>query len=1279
MAAKLTGVPNCSEAESDNTSAAGFAGHLGASENTNETIVLQPEESNAQRPSAGVGVCQNDEPDRWQTAIVSPKPLLCSIAADTDGQETVCPGRKNVAEVPFTQPSFTKKTFSSGIWRKTVLPSNESNNQKKAAQFQGSPISFRNAEAPSSVPLSSCEGCPSAYVGRLAQPSSAYLFAGGATKQPDNSIAWLQTGDEQAVTHESGSTGSVPEMQTADFPQMPSNPGTQCGAESVVRRGDTTKQESSAEARRALSIQFQGRDTGVRHVMRESPGGASRLSLTENRGISSNVDRRGIPSCLPDTYNNRAELRQDCCSLFVERPYDGGDPPQSFFIYGHRLFSNTPSTSECISTVSHHNVGKNFLPSSSCSYSAPCNTNGCSYSKRENAKAPSSHRNTEAGAGQQHRIWLRRIRGTPFSVCENCGTPFDTRPQVDGRSVSHSGNCGRDPSRAGEDMHRQPTKGSNEQEHEHEKQPDSKRGISSPLADLCSALGEGTDSQGLTPVQDRDTNTCSRESCTSTRSSADTLVEHIDGLAANTPSDTERSGKRKRSVSEVGSRCDLSGTGASSFEEVRTTSAASASNTNTCLLPLGERTSEAQKGPVSGCCLINSRRPTVEKRGCLQSSYTCRRDRRKCPFHGSSARSDSDDDDDGSPPCRCYSLHRTESLFPTSKENSNDGGDSHRIAKDLGSNGEDGMCSCSSALESLKGVTWGWGFQSSPKASLNYYFGELKSGLAVPMSQLPATMTCAIIANVPVAAALHGAWITGLITAVFGGSPLSVTTVTSSLAVTLAKVTRTKCDEVTNVCHEEGLEFIFPALVLAGFCCFLLGLLRLSRFSQFVPSATIVGYLNAVAILNVRAQVETFRFDPVTSTGYEWIWVLLMIIVVFGVMCCWEKIPHIMLNRFIPSSVLAIALSSFIEFVFVRRIAHMQTKTVASLSSMTEGDIWPKPFFLTPENIKPLSFYLQPSNLLTMLELTLALVMVNYISTLITVDMMSDKVGTMRSEPDQHLVSVGAANTVACFLGALPGSTAPSPSLLNLKVGGKGRESSVFCALVNLALVAASTYLLDYVPLGGLAGIIMYTAYHAFQWSAVAAMFASFLPARLRQKHSFLQRKICRSDAFVMLLTTIIAISADIGTAILSGVCISACVFAWKNGSRLSITSRVDPESGIKYYRVKGPIFFLTKRKLLRSFDIERDPPSVVFELTGDACQLFDFGAMETLDTIVARYRKKNKRVRVVGMQRGDKKMIVKAGRMFEFAQIDIVERAIDEGDGPNTIPPIADMMKLPC
>ncbi|PFH36054.1 inorganic anion transporter, sulfate permease (SulP) family protein [Besnoitia besnoiti] len=637
------------------------------------------------------------------------------------------------------------------------------------------------------------------------------------------------------------------------------------------------------------------------------------------------------------------------------------------------------------------------------------------------------------------------------------------------------------------------------------------------------------------------------------------------------------------------------------------------------------------------------------------------------------------EDGDGLTPRHCSSFRHTELSFPHFTGPDSEKERSHHSGDHSSQNEEEGPCSCSSALESLKGFTWGWGCQRRPAATFKYYFGELKCGLAVPMSQLPATMTCAIVANVPVGAALNGAWITGLISAVFGGSPLSITTVTSSLAVTLAKVTRTTCDESTNVCHEEGLEFIFPALILSGLCCLLLGLLRLSRFSQFVPSATIVGYLNAVAILNVRAQVETFRFDPVTSTGYEWLWVLFMIIVVFGVMFSWEKIPHIRLNRLIPSSVFAIGLSSFIEFVLVRRVCSMQTKTVASLSAKGGDDLWPKPFFLKQENIKPLAFYMQPSNLVTTLELTLALVMVNYISTLITVDMMSDKAGNMPTQPDQHLVSVGAANTVACFLGALPGSTAPSPSLLNLKVGGKGRESAVCCALVNLALVGASTYLLDYVPLGGLAGIIMYTAYHAFQWRAVAAMFASFLPARLRGKHPILQRKICRSDAFVMLLTTVIAVFADIGSAILSGVCISACVFAWKNRSRLTITSRIDTESGIKYYRVKGPIFFLTKRKLLKSFDIDQDPSSVVFELTGDACQLFDFGAMETLNTIVARYRKKNKHVRVVGMQRGDRKMIIKAGRMCEFARIHIVEKTMDDGDGPSPIPPITDMMKLPC
>ncbi|CBZ52176.1 hypothetical protein NCLIV_019650 [Neospora caninum Liverpool] len=1298
---------NTSGLSDNDRSACKLSDRLDPHETTHEAAVLHPEEHNAQHSSVGVSVCHNKEQDRWPSSVTSPKLSPCSFADDTVGEETECPGRGNLTGVPITQ-EFERKT-SSGACGKPVLSFNKSSIQNRLNQVEGCPLFSRDANETIDAVLPSGDGCPPVYAAHDANSATAYLVAACVANSPKNDMPRNKMEETTARSHTSVANCSAHKKEMADCAQVHSGLRNLSGAEAVIGRGDTTQQESSEALCRFSN--FEEKENIVHRGMPASHGGAPRLSMTESHRISSKADDSGIPSCC-NTHHHRGELRQNCSSVCVE-PTDGGDFPQSFFVYGHRIFSKTPSGGDHTSTVTPQTVGRNLpLPLAVCSCNGCCNAKGCSYTIRQDAQA--AQRSADTGVVQRHHIWLRRIRGTPFSVCDNCGTPFDIRPEEEGHSGLNNRHRSRDHSREGEDLRVHGVKGLNGQEYEHEKQPNTTRGDPQQLAIMFSALGEGPSSQrdssaserlsrpisgylgrqlpsvpfassssscGIQrhpSVQDRDHNTYSRASSTSTRTSADIHVEPGNGLAANFMSDTAQSRNQRASVLGDGPGCGLSGKSASSFEEITTTSAVSASNTKTCILPLGVRTSGEQTSAAPGSGINNSTRPIDEKTCSFESLDTRHGEKRRNFFRGNSASSDSDDDSERSPPCRCYSLNRTESLFPTSKETDSDG-DSYTNGKDTHPNEDDGVCSCSSALESLKGVTWGWGFQAQPRATLSYYFGELKSGLAVPMSQLPATMTCAIVANVPVAAALHGAWITGLISAIFGGSPLSITTVTSSLAVTLAKVTRTTCDEATGVCHEEGLEFIFPALVLAGFCCFLLGLMRLSRFSQFVPSATIVGYLNAVAILNVRAQVETFRFDPVTSTGYEWLWVLLMIIVVFGVMCCWEKIPGIRVNRFIPSSILAIALSSFIEFVFVRRIARMQTKTVASLSTMTEGDLWPKPFFLTPENIKPLSFYMQPSNLMTMLELTLALVMVNYISTLITVDMMSDKVGNMRSEPDQHLVSVGAANTMACFLGALPGSTAPSPSLLNLKVGGKGRESSVFCALVNLALVAASTYLLEYVPLGGLAGIIMYTAYHAFQWRAVAAMFASFLPARLRQKHPVLQRKICRSDAFVMLLTTIIAISADIGTAIFSGVCISACVFAWKNGSRLSITSRVDPESGIKYYRVKGPIFFLTKRKLLRSFDIEHDPPSVVFELTGDACQLFDFGAMETLDTIAARYRKKNKRVRVVGMQRGDKKMIIKAGRMFEFAQIDIVERAIDEGAGPHTIPPIVDMMKLPC
>ena len=55
--------------------------------------------------------------------------------------------------------------------------------------------------------------------------------------------------------------------------------------------------------------------------------------------------------------------------------------------------------------------------------------------------------------------------------------------------------------------------------------------------------------------------------------------------------------------------------------------------------------------------------------------------------------------------------------------------------------------------------------------------------------------------------------------------------------------------------HAHGVEYILPAMILAGFIQILFGLTGLSRMMRYIPRSVMIGFVNALGILIFFAQV----------------------------------------------------------------------------------------------------------------------------------------------------------------------------------------------------------------------------------------------------------------------------------------------------------------------------------------------------------------------------------------------------------------------------------------
>ncbi len=134
--------------------------------------------------------------------------------------------------------------------------------------------------------------------------------------------------------------------------------------------------------------------------------------------------------------------------------------------------------------------------------------------------------------------------------------------------------------------------------------------------------------------------------------------------------------------------------------------------------------------------------------------------------------------------------------------------------------------------------------------------------------------------------------------------------------------------------------------------------------------------------------------------------------------------------------------------------------------------------------------------------------------------------------------------------------------------------------------------------------------------------------------------KIPKSDAFVIVLVTVVTIFADLAVAVGLGIVASSLVFAWKKGNNILI-EYTEIKNGCKEYHVKGVLFFGSVANFNERFDPTNDPEQVIINF-GHA-RIFDYSGVEALSLLTEKYEKLNKKLLIKNINKECKIMVDKA------------------------------------
>ena len=448
-------------------------------------------------------------------------------------------------------------------------------------------------------------------------------------------------------------------------------------------------------------------------------------------------------------------------------------------------------------------------------------------------------------------------------------------------------------------------------------------------------------------------------------------------------------------------------------------------------------------------------------------------------------------------------------------------------------------------------------------------------------------------------AGLVGATLLGFFAALFGGTHSQISGPTGPMTVitaTLIAGAWSSSMALEGASTEVAVSSVLVSMALAAIFCgvfqILFGVIKIGKYVRYIPYPVLSGFMSGIGVIIILQQlyplvgqsgsgsmVDLLVGLPSALGGLS----LTALLLGIGTIAIIYLFP--LVSKMVPSTLVALIVMTVVSLF-------LDMDGVATIGEIPSG--LPMPFFAS-SNVT-LSGLDWGAILTAAVIPGLTLAGLGSIDTLLT-SVVADNITKTKHNSNRELIGQGIGNAMAGLFCGLPGAGATMRTVVNVKSGGRTQLSGMVHALLLLAIMLGLGFVVKYVPLSVLAGILITVG-----WGIIDFKGFKDLP------------KIPRADAVVLIVVFLVTVFVDLLTAVGIGMVI-ACVLFMKRASDLveggyssqemtnfDKESPWDDEHGmpdtvkhsIYIQRLNGPIFFGTINKFKEVMGTVPDDAKVV-------------------------------------------------------------------------------------
>ena len=347
---------------------------------------------------------------------------------------------------------------------------------------------------------------------------------------------------------------------------------------------------------------------------------------------------------------------------------------------------------------------------------------------------------------------------------------------------------------------------------------------------------------------------------------------------------------------------------------------------------------------------------------------------------------------------------------------------------------------------------------------------NIPSGIVVFLVALPLCMGIALASGAPPLAGIISGIIGGIVVGALSTSHISVSGPAAGLtAIVLGGIT-----------DLGSFELFLVAGFIAGILQIILGFLRAGSVSSYFPNNVIEGMLAGIGLIIIIKQLPyAFGIDESTATAGGTIvqqflnsispGVVIVTAVSLAILLLWEKVAVLKKIKLLPGALVAVLAGITLSEIFKGTslaIPTSQFVAIATPDTLAEY----KNLIVFPDFSGFLNYKVW------ILGATIAVIA--SIETLLCIE-ATDRIDPYKRIADSNveLKAQGIGNIVSSLIGGLPITSVIVRSSTNVNAGATKKYSAIVHGILLLVSVMAIPHLLNRIPLGTLAAVLLIVGY----------------------------------------------------------------------------------------------------------------------------------------------------------------------------------------------------------